>query len=107
MFFGNLKSTNGQILSTIGEKNYIDFDKLNGIVGIFGSNYSGKSSSMETLSWILYNRISKDIKKNVDIINENKDKCSGRLELEIDNKTYIIERRAEKYTKKLYRRRSN
>lgn len=97
---------NGIIHLTIGEKNYIEFNKLNGIVGIFGSNYSGKSNSVETLSWILYNRISKDIKKNVDIINENKDKCSGRLELEIDNKTYIIERRAEKYMKKLYRRRN-
>lgn len=34
-------------LFNYGEKNEINFDRLNGLVGIFGKNYSGKSSIID------------------------------------------------------------
>ena len=43
---------------SFGDKEYVfDFDKLNGIVGIFGSNYSGKSNIIKSLIWGLYQKI--------------------------------------------------
>ena len=53
----------------------IDFTKLEGIVGIFGKNYSGKSSIVDTLLYSMYNSTSKSIRKNLNIINQNKDEC--------------------------------
>ena len=35
----------------------IDFDKLNGVTGIFGDNFSGKSNIIRALIWILYGKI--------------------------------------------------
>ncbi len=35
----------------------IDFDKLNGIIGIFGENFSGKSNIIKALLWTLYQKI--------------------------------------------------
>ena len=46
-------------LFNYGEKNEIDFDKLNGLVGIFGKNYSGKSSIIDAALFGLFNTTSK------------------------------------------------
>lgn len=39
------------------EKTVFDFDKLNGITGIFGENFNGKSNLIKVLVWILYQKI--------------------------------------------------
>ena len=36
-------------LFNYGEKNKINFEKLSGLVGIFGKNYSGKSSVVDSM----------------------------------------------------------
>ena len=46
-------------------QNEIDFDKLNGLVGIFGKNYSGKSSIIDAALFGLFNTTSKGERKNV------------------------------------------
>ena len=89
-------------LFNYGEKNKIDFEKLNGIVGIFGKNYSGKSSVVDSLLYTLYNTTSKNSRKNLHVINQNKDACLGRLNIAVNNKTYTIERKSEKYEKTLH-----
>lgn len=38
-----------------------DFDKLNGITGIFGPNYNGKSNIMKVFCWILYGKMPGDV----------------------------------------------
>ena len=57
-------------LFNYAEGNSIDFTKLEGIVGIFGKNYSGKSSIVDTLLYSMYNSTSKSIRKNLNIINQ-------------------------------------
>ena len=89
-------------LFNYGEKNKINFDKLNGIVGIFGKNYSGKSSVVDALLYTLYNSTSKNNRKNLHLINQNKDSCRGKIEISINDKIYIIERTSEKYEKTLH-----
>ena len=89
-------------LFNYGEENNIDFEKLRGIVGIFGKNYSGKSSIVDSLLWSVYNSISKNVRKNVDIINQNKDEASTVVDIQIDNKVYTVSRLASKYTRRLH-----
>jgi len=88
-------------LFNYGEKNSINFKKLNGIVGIFGKNFSGKSSIIDSLLYALYNTTSKHNRKNVNIINQNKKDCRAYVEIDIGTKTYKIERTSQKYLKRL------
>ena len=97
----SIKSLKWDNLFNYGKGNSIDFQKLNGIVGVFGKNYSGKSSIVDSMLWGIQNSTSKNVRKNVNIINQNKDNCRAVVDLIVDNKQYTIERTAEKYTKKL------
>jgi DNA repair exonuclease SbcCD ATPase subunit/DNA repair exonuclease SbcCD nuclease subunit len=86
-------------LFNYGEKNEIDFDKLNGLVGIFGKNYSGKSSIIDAALFGLFNATSKGERKNVHIINQNKQKAKCQLQIGVGDDTYEITRNLEKYEK--------
>ena len=96
-----IKEVKWDNLFNYGEKNSINFDKLNGLVGIFGKNYSGKSSIIDSVLYGIYNTTSKGERKNVHIINQNKESAKVSIELEADNTTYKINRNLTKYTKKL------
>ena len=97
----SLQSLEWDNLFNYAEGNTIDFTKLEGIVGIFGKNYSGKSSIVDTLLYSMYNSTSKSIRKNLNIINQNKDECVATATIKIDGTDYIIERKSNKYTKRL------
>jgi DNA repair exonuclease SbcCD ATPase subunit len=88
-------------LFNYGEKNEIDFEKLDGLVGIFGKNYSGKSSIIDSALFGLYNTSSKGERKNVHIVNQNKQNAKCQLEIGVGDDTYKITRNLEKYQKKL------
>tara|TARA_Y100001937_G_scaffold97984_1_gene133563 strand:- start:12271 stop:15408 length:3138 start_codon:yes stop_codon:yes gene_type:complete len=97
----SLQSLEWDNLFNYGEGNNIDFTKLEGIVGIFGKNYSGKSSIVDTLLYSLYNSTSKSIRKNLNIINQNRDNCTATATIKIDDNEYVVERVSKKYTKRL------
>jgi len=97
----SLKSFEWDNLFNYGEGNKIDFSKLHGIVGIFGKNYSGKSSIIDALLYTLFNSTSKNERKNLNVINQNKDYGNGKLEIQIGEKDFLIERESTKYIKKL------
>ena len=88
-------------LFNYGEDNNVNFDELGGIVGIFGKNFSGKSSIIDGVLWTIFNSTSKNERKNLNVINQNKEYGSGKITIEIDDKIYTIERRSDKYTKRL------
>ena len=88
-------------LFNYGEGNNVAFDDLNGITGIFGKNYSGKSSIIDAVLWTLFNTTSKNERKNLNVINQNKESCRGKITIDVDHHTYTIERTAEKYIKRL------
>ena len=96
-----LKSLEWDNLFNYGEGNYIDFEKLVGTVGIFGKNYSGKSSVIDSILYTVFNSTSKNERKNLNVINQNKEYGQGEAKIEIDNKIYTITRQSEKYVKKL------
>ena len=97
-----LESMEWDNLFNYGEENKIDFGNLNGIVGIFGKNYSGKSSIVDSLLFTLYNSTSKRNRKNLHVINQTKEECAGKLNIRVGNKIYTIRRIAEKYEKRLH-----
>jgi len=96
-----LKSLEWSNLFNYGENNQINFDNLSGVVGIFGKNYSGKSSVIDSLIYTIYNTTSKNNRKNLNVINQNCEKAFGKAQIEIDGELYNIERKSEKYTKKI------
>jgi exonuclease SbcC len=97
----SLKSIKWDNLFNYGTNNKVDFEKLEGVVGIFGKNFSGKSSIIDSLLWAIQNSTSKNVRKNVNIINQNQQSAKSEVQISIDDKLYIIERTAEKYLKKL------
>ncbi len=97
----NINRFEWENLFNYGEDNVLDFTNLNGIVGIFGKNYSGKSSVIDGMLYTMFNTTSKNERKNYNIINQNKKDCHGLLELQIGEKTYTIDRTSSKYVKRL------
>ena len=97
-----LKSIEWDNLFNYGEKNKINFENLNGVVGIFGKNFSGKSSVIDSMLYTVYNSTSKNNRKNLHLINQTKDSCRGKVEIVVGHNVYEIERISEKYEKKLH-----
>ena len=88
-------------LFNYGEDNTVDFHKTSGMVGVFGKNFSGKSSIVDSMLFTMFNSTSKNERKNLNIINQNKNCGQGKVQISIGSKQYTIERKSEKYTKKL------
>ena len=80
------------------ENNSINFERLKGIIGIFGKNTIGKSSIIDIILYGLYNSNSKNVVKNLNIINTRKNKCHVKLNLEVNNTEYCIDRTSTKHT---------
>ena len=87
-------------LFNYGEGNSIDFRKINGITGIFGKNFSGKSSIIDAVLFTVFNTTSKNERKNVNVVNQNRDWGEGKVVINIGKKVYTIHRKVEKYEKK-------
>ena len=88
-------------LFNYGTGNSINFSELSGIVGVFGKNFSGKSSILDAALYTIFNTTSKNERKNLNVINQNKDFGRGTIEIQIGNKIYTIERSSTKYTRRL------
>lgn len=87
-------------LFSYGENNVVDFEKLNGIVGIFGPNRTGKSSIVGTLMYTLFNATDRGPVKNINICNVRKDYCSSRAIFDHNGMSYVLERQTTKSTNK-------
>jgi len=87
-------------LFSYGENNVVDFEKLNGIVGIFGPNRTGKSSIVGTLMYTLFNATDRGPVKNINICNVRKDYCSSRAIFDHNGLSYVLERQTTKNTNK-------
>lgn len=79
-----------------GDKNFINFDQLNGIIGIFGSNRVGKSSIVGTLMYALFNATDRGPIKNIHVCNIRKPYCSSKVIINHNSSDYVIERQTVK-----------
>jgi len=78
-----------------GEDNVVDFTKLNGIIGLFAPNATGKSALLDALSFCLFDTCSRAYKAD-NIINNSKTTLNCIVNFEIDGLDYFIERRGKK-----------
>ena len=84
-----------------GDETIIDFEKLNGITLVQGTNQAGKTSILELLLFLFFNTTTKT-KTADDILNiyTTKDYATVEGELIIDGITYIINRTVKRKWKK-------
>jgi DNA repair exonuclease SbcCD ATPase subunit len=106
----NLKDVYGQKWSinsldfentfSYGKGNYINFDNMRGITGLFGNNRSGKSSIPGTLMYTLFNTTDRGSIKNQDVVNIRKGSCKSTAKITIGSEKYLVERETIKKTNK-------
>lgn len=82
-----------------GEGNYINFENLNGIVGILGKNKIGKSSIIGAIMYALFNTTDRGPINGTYIINREKDWAMAEISFTSGGKTYVIERTTERIRK--------
>lgn len=84
-----------------GKGNIIDFRKLNGLVGILGENWIGKSSIMDVLTLGIYNQVFKEgANKAIDYVNR---KCkNGSIDIDVfmNGKSHHVSRTFKKKSTK-------
>jgi len=82
-------------LFSFGESNVIKFKEFQGIVGIIAPNHLGKSSILDIIVYTLFDEFTR--KGSVkDIININKDDFSIRMELQIGEWIYTIQKTGQR-----------
>jgi DNA repair exonuclease SbcCD nuclease subunit/ABC-type lipoprotein export system ATPase subunit len=80
-----------------GKGNVINFDKLNGLIGVFGPNGSGKSSIFDVLFFSLFNSIYREgANKNGDYVNRKCKRSDLTLEIELNQSRFVIDRGIKK-----------
>jgi DNA repair exonuclease SbcCD ATPase subunit/predicted MPP superfamily phosphohydrolase len=82
-------------LFSFGQSNVIKFKEFQGIVGIIAPNHLGKSSILDIIVYTLFDEFTR--KGSVkDIININKDDFSIRMELQIGEWIYTIQKTGQR-----------
>ncbi len=74
-----------------GERNVINFDKINGLMGLFAPNAQGKSSLFDAISFCLFDKCSRAYKASA-IMNNRKSDFHCQLEFSVDGVIYGIRR---------------
>ena len=93
-----LKHFEFENMFSYGDSNKVDFTKLNGIVGIFAPNASGKSSLLDALSFCLFDTCTRAFRAE-NVLNNKKNSFSCKLNFEVDGSEYYIEKKAKKQRK--------
>ena len=93
----NIKNIEFENTFSYGKNNKINFENLNGIIGLFGRNRSGKSSIPGTLMYGLYNSTDRGAIKNLHIINTRKGHCKTRIDFGVNGVNYRAERQSVKH----------
>jgi DNA repair exonuclease SbcCD ATPase subunit len=94
----SLKNFSFSNMFSYGEDNYIDFETLQGSVGLFGLNHSGKSTLLESLMFTMFDKCSR-ANRGVDILNVAKDEFNSKLCFTYEGQDYFIERKGKRTNK--------
>lgn len=78
-----------------GEDNVVNFEKMNGVIGLFAENATGKSSILDALCFCLFDK-SVRASKTDQVVNNNRDWFECKLRFEIEGVEYVIHRKGEK-----------
>lgn len=96
-----INSMNFSNTFSYGPDNFINFDSLPGITGIFGRNARGKSSIIGTLVYGLFNASDRGSVKNLHLINTRHSNCNASVDISVGGAQYrILRETIKKQTKK-------
>ena len=93
--FWKIKKFEWSNMFSYGEDNIVDFTKLNGIIGMFAPNASGKSALLDSLSFCLFDTSARAFKADR-VLNNKKNSLSCKINFEINETDYFIERKGKK-----------
>jgi DNA repair exonuclease SbcCD ATPase subunit len=96
----SIKSLEFNNLYRYGSGNKVEFQKLNGITGVFGPNKIGKSAIMGALMFGLFNTTDRGSVKSSYVINKRKKSGFVRITINVSGVDYIIERTVTKASKR-------
>lgn len=82
-------------LFSFGESNVIEFQEFQGIVGIIAPNHLGKSSILDIIVYTLFDEFTRK-GSTKDIININRDDFSIRMDLQIGQWIYTIQKTGQR-----------
>lgn len=80
-----------------GSNNELDFNNLDGIIGLFAPNNSGKSSIVDIIMFTLFDKCSRGLR--TDVLNLNKTSFHCRMTIDVNGTEYVI-MRSGKFPKK-------
>ena len=83
-------------LYNYGDGNVIDFSQVKGLTGIFAPNASGKSGMIDVVTVGMFDCNTKEVMKNIHLVNDNKDKAAIILEVMANGERYTITREIER-----------
>lgn len=86
-----IKSFEFDNMFSYGKGNKIDFEKLNGVIGLVAPNHSGKSALFDAISYTIYDTCSRT-GKAMEVLNKKKQKFIAKLNVEVNGESYWIER---------------
>jgi DNA repair exonuclease SbcCD ATPase subunit len=93
--FWKIKKFEWSNMFSYGEDNVVDFTKLNGIIGMFAPNASGKSALLDSLSFCLFDTSARAFKADR-VLNNKRNSFSCKINFEINETDYYIERKGKK-----------
>jgi len=93
--FWKLKKFEWSNMFSYGEDNVVDFTQLNGIIGLFAPNASGKSALLDSLSFALFDTSARTYKADR-ILNNKKGSFHCKVGFEINETEYYIERKGKR-----------
>ena len=93
--FWKIKKFEWSNMFSYGEDNIVDFTKLNGIIGMFAPNASGKSALLDSLSFCLFDTSARAFKADR-VINNKRSNFSCKVNFEINETEYFIERKGKR-----------
>ena len=78
-----------------GSGNIVDFTCLESVCGLFAANTSGKSSLLDAITYIIFDKCSKTSKAK-EVLNNKQDTFRAKFCFELNDKVYTIEREGVK-----------
>lgn len=97
----SLSCMNFSNLFAFGEDNTVQFDALQGIVGIMGPNRTGKSSLVASLMYGLHNVSDRDNQKMHHMINKNAQAGSAEVQFIVNGNRHYVFRKTSRVKNKL------